>query len=131
MKSEDLETILNIMGLNPKCDGNHPRMGCFREQLEFGLNYVSRPSSLKGGNTMNIFEKVKALPRGFDLSNPNMPLGLAKVTTDDLKSIVSVIEIAEGVLGRIQEVTKRGHPDWLHNMAAEALKTIRKAKGEE
>ena len=86
---------------------------------------------------MNIFEKIEKLKAGhevFTRTNHALMNGFwnSHLTTDDLKSLVSVIETAEAVL------TSVGYGPAsckfcvnTTEFAAEALKTIRTAKGEE
>ena len=80
---------------------------------------------------MNIFEKINAMPRGCGIRDVSVGR-LDGLTTDDLKSLVSVIETAEEALEKLSERSgyyiPTGH---VRNVAAEALKTIRTTKGEE
>ena len=75
---------------------------------------------------MNIFEKINAMPRGCGIRDVSVGR-LDGLTTDDLKSLVSVIEAAERDLRVIQDSTDT----YCSIIAAKVLKTIRKAKGED
>ena len=103
---------------------------------------------------MNIFEKINAMPRGCGIRDVSVGR-LDGLTTDDLKSLVSVIEVAEKALERyadkelwytpkVCDAVLHGHSGHTcqkncaflykydgYKLAAEALKTIRTAKGEE